>query len=654
MAALLHIYIQTMHSRRVSLEGSLVQSLLCVATVLFIGSLAPARNGLALFAHAAPCADFLLDSFADATPLPPPAPSDAEAAVTNKLKLTWQHSAGSETRARLATAPADDPRLGTYYKAGSQTALKLEVGKNGGKEWFLTPLGCKVPMKPYVGISFTITTTYLLSYGVSILTGNCPASVNTSSDPSLSPTAPGIAYWQPVRHGDATFVGVNPNISDIGVNGKTLFTENVFIDLQKLYGDYKYAPRLSHIAFEGFPPDAQVWIKDVALVGSHEKNCTAEPPKGISLFDPGANRFHYAASIDWTEETPMGYVNKLGGKVIPTLWNSYLVFGRGFPRADLLHTWASQILEVNSTESPIFNLFAMPNEQATPDDPAVGLERVTDYALEGLAEACRQLNLRGVPVVVTLGHEPNGFWYSYAHQPANYTAFFRRAYKAIKRRAGKGTAVALSLNSANIYWSDALPYDPLLDTNNNGVLDPQDNPYSPYFPGRDYVDWVGVSLYFYGIEFPWGVNEDIPPTRFVDSLLGKYGTNGHAPYSLAADNNLPFFIFETSAAYFPAANASGPTRAQLMAEWRKQVYDPATFKAMPLLRGIQWFEHRHHEEGTGRDYRAASTPSEAEALVKDLEAMGVMDGKDGAARIAQLGEGFWGDIKAYSNVPAAS
>ncbi|KAI9009292.1 hypothetical protein DFJ74DRAFT_357788 [Hyaloraphidium curvatum] len=598
-----------------------------------VASLAAA--GFSLVA-AAPCRDFILDSFPDYAPPSSPG-SDSPSQVTNRLGLPWVYSRdGSDMR--LASAPADDAVAGTYHLAGASRALKLEPKTAGGKAWFLTPLNCRIPMRNFSALAFTITTTWNVNYGVSFLTGNCPSSVNASSDNSTSPPAPGISYWYPVRHGETTFVGVNPNISETATTS-TLFTENVYVDLGKIYGDDNYHPRLSHIAFEGFPPNAEVYIKDVVLLGSPLANCTSDPPRGLTLFDPGAGKFHYGASIDWMEETPKGYVEKLAGNVVPTLWNSYIVFGRGFPRADLIHQWASQLLEVNATDPPIFNLFAMPNEPASPGDPAEGLARVTPYAMEGLAECMRQVNLRGVGVVVTLGHEPNGFWYKYGHQPANYTAFFRATSLAIKRRT-KQTAVALLLNSANVYWSDALAYDPLLDTNGNGVLDPTDNPYTPYFPGREYVDWIGISLYFYGIEFPWGVNEVPPPTRFADALLGTYGTNGHGIYQLAERENLPLFVFETSAAYFTAANATGPNRGQLMHLWRRQVYNPETFKKMPLLRGIQWFEHRHFEEGTARDYRAAATPAEAAELVADLDDMGVIDGR-GGYRISHPWEGWW-------------
>ena len=36
----------------------------------------------------------------------------------------------------------------------------------------------------------------------------------------------------------------------------------------------------------------------------------------------------------------------------------------------------------------------------------------------------------------------------------------------------------------------------LLDTNRDNVLSELDDPYLPYYPGDDFVDWVGLSSYW--------------------------------------------------------------------------------------------------------------------------------------------------------------
>ena len=37
-----------------------------------------------------------------------------------------------------------------------------------------------------------------------------------------------------------------------------------------------------------------------------------------------------------------------------------------------------------------------------------------------------------------------------------------------------------------------------LDTNGDGWVDMSDDPYGPFWPGADYVDWVGLDIYHMG------------------------------------------------------------------------------------------------------------------------------------------------------------
>jgi hypothetical protein len=42
-----------------------------------------------------------------------------------------------------------------------------------------------------------------------------------------------------------------------------------------------------------------------------------------------------------------------------------------------------------------------------------------------------------------------------------------------------------------------------LDTNADGVLDATDDMYTPYYPGDDWVDWVGMSVFHFGQVSCW-------------------------------------------------------------------------------------------------------------------------------------------------------
>lgn len=37
-----------------------------------------------------------------------------------------------------------------------------------------------------------------------------------------------------------------------------------------------------------------------------------------------------------------------------------------------------------------------------------------------------------------------------------------------------------------------------MDTNGDGTVNDQDDPFEPFYPGDEYVDWVGTQVVFYG------------------------------------------------------------------------------------------------------------------------------------------------------------
>lgn len=58
------------------------------------------------------------------------------------------------------------------------------------------------------------------------------------------------------------------------------------------------------------------------------------------------------------------------------------------------------------------------------------------------------------------------------------------------------TGVGYPFRGAGKYFpsADSEQYKQM-DTNGDGALDANDDPFAPYYPGDDVVDWVGISLY---------------------------------------------------------------------------------------------------------------------------------------------------------------
>jgi mannan endo-1,4-beta-mannosidase len=122
----------------------------------------------------------------------------------------------------------------------------------------------------------------------------------------------------------------------------------------------------------------------------------------------------------------------------------------------------------------------------------------------------------GHPVIVSFGHEVNGSWFSWGYRntpPATFVAAWRRIVTVFR---GQDTRNVTWLWTINIV-------DP-----HHGIPNPR-----PWWPGRSYVNWVGIDGYYYK-----------PTWRFAP----LFGPTIKAVRALTRD---PILIAETGAA--PAA-----------------------------------------------------------------------------------------------------
>ncbi|KAI9343127.1 glycoside hydrolase superfamily [Obelidium mucronatum] len=214
-----------------------------------------------------------------------------------------------------------------------------------------------------------------------------------------------------------------------------------------------------------------------------------------------------------------------------------------------------------------------------------GLDLVTDDAMIHLAirlsaipyNTGRQVRMRWLP-------EMNGHWMLYGLQPARYIAVWQRMFTIFRRYAPNVILV----------WSPN--YDlPFGDES--------------YWPGAEYVDWVGTSVYWKG----FGVNAFVSKDYSANSISSVY-------LNFAQKYNKPFVISEASGAW-----EIGPGRSPITGETFTRVtnqVDQATFQqsfwagiispdifaAFPLLRAAYLFEVAKQEEFWS-DFRIANDTS---------------------------------------------
>ncbi|MGY1915965.1 glycoside hydrolase family 26 protein [Blastococcus sp. SYSU DS0973] len=263
-------------------------------------------------------------------------------------------------------------------------------------------------------------------------------------------------------------------------------------------------------------------------------------------------------------------------------------------------------------------------------EPHDGLAAVTDDVAADLAERLAGYNGRGVPVVVRFAHEMNGSWYPWGQQPAAYVEAFRRVTGAVHGGA-PGSAVMRAPNYGGGYpftggaHAASAGDVAVLDTDGDGGLSAADDPYAPYWPGEDAVDWVGMSLHHWGDAYPWGENEVPEQGEFLGQLTGTYAGRG------GDDRGLPDFydaygerygkpvaVPETAAFFAPDGGAADELAVKQA--WWRQVFDPQLAERLPRLAMVNWLEWAKHEPAVGGlvDWRAAGSARVRDAFRADL------------------------------------
>lgn len=337
----------------------------------------------------------------------------------------------------------------------------------------------------------------------------------------------------------------------------------------------------------------------------------------LSRLEPAFGTY-FGVNLDWMTDSPSAFNQRLGLKA------AVFVDFFQFPLAST---------DFKNMDSDVQKVSAEGGMLVITLEPTAGLESVTADACNKLSDLLASYNARGVSTFIRFAHEMNGSWYSWSQKPSEYVRAFRLLADIIHRKAPQA-AMMWAPNYGGGYpfkggKFEAKPSSSdfaLLDTNHDGKLDMNDDPYAPYYPGDEYVDWVGMSLYHWGNAYPWGENEIPEAGKFLAQLTGNYsGLNGddrsipdfYATYYV--QHGKPIAIPETAAFFDPAKD--GPAELILKEFWWRQVYDPALLAGFPGIKMINWFEHAKIESEVGGawiDWRATGSPSIATQYRADL------------------------------------
>ena len=339
-----------------------------------------------------------------------------------------------------------------------------------------------------------------------------------------------------------------------------------------------------------------------------------DEPRDPPVLVPPAGRAWFGMNLDWANQT-IGQVEESLG-VTPAVWVQFVRFPLDDSgRANL----AGFFEQVGAARA--HGLVTL--------EPHDGLAAVTPGAAAELAALLADAwTDHGVATFVRFAHEMNGSWYPWGQQPEQYVAAFRTVADAV--RSAPASVMVWAPNEGSGYPFAGGPHEAApgsaeraaLDTNGDGELSATDDPYAPYWPGDDAVDWVGMSLYFWGIDYPWGANEIAPDGRFAALLTGEpTGAHaGEAPIpdfyaTYAEGHDKPMAIIETAALYDPAG--SGPDEMAVKSAWFEEVFSDTTRDRFARIGMINWFEWRKDEPEVGGviDWRLGADPDLGRSLL---------------------------------------
>jgi hypothetical protein len=352
------------------------------------------------------------------------------------------------------------------------------------------------------------------------------------------------------------------------------------------------------------------------LVGSACVRIPANPP-ALSKPQP-VDRTYFGVNLDWADLTPAEYNQALGHRAaVFVQFFQFPMTGADFAYLDAT---------VNSVKAEGGMLMVTL-------EPWGGLETVTPEAVEALVEKLAEYNAKGTPMFVRFAHEMNGSWYPWSQQPSAYIQVFRMVAESVHREA-PGTAMVWAPNYGGGYPFIGGPFEIqsehpdflLLDTNQDGKLDMNDDPYSPYYPGDDAVDWAGMTIYHWGNAYPWGENELPEEDQFIAQLSGNYnGLNGdnsalpdfYEVYYL--EHGKPIAIPETAALFNTARQ--GSRELAIKQSWWRQVLNADLLSSYSGIQMINWFEWKKPENEIGGDvidWRALGSKPVADQFKLDL------------------------------------
>ncbi|HYF71460.1 MAG TPA: glycosyl hydrolase, partial [Nocardioides sp.] len=210
---------------------------------------------------------------------------------------------------------------------------------------------------------------------------------------------------------------------------------------------------------------------------------TAAPPAGAD--DAGScDRAWFGPALDIETDTPTEYAGRLGAS--PSLYTFPVDYPLTEEGTDQLRRFAADA----ATQGAVLVVQV---------EPTVRLGRLGAADADELAALLADLHERlDTRALVRFAPEMNGSWRPWGQQPGAFKAAFRVVADAVHDAAAPAAMVWSPVYGSGYPFGREQGTDSALDGKGDRRLAAGDDPYGPYYPGDDAVDWVGLFLYRFG------------------------------------------------------------------------------------------------------------------------------------------------------------
>ncbi|KAJ3121272.1 hypothetical protein HK098_003811 [Nowakowskiella sp. JEL0407] len=372
-----------------------------------------------------------------------------------------------------------------------------------------------------------------------------------------------------------------------------------------------------------------------------------EPPAGVKWF---------GFAVDFAFDTPRKLAQRLMGRTPPVIAAFLTVMPDGIVDSNMINWWAQETSFVGG----ILELTIVPN---------VTLDLLPAVFYNNLTDILYRVNQRyAVPVLLRYAHEMNGLlmflcphyliftpsftgnWNFYGQRPIAYKASWIRLTNLLRQKTNM-TAMMWGVNAGSGYpygtpaVAPGTPDFQALDSNGDGAITALDDPYGPYWPGAEYVDWIAISMYNYDYNLVTRQYNPIPANYLVTQLSGPWPNVPATPYqnfySRFVDQYAkPFAFPESGSPIVPAANFSVVDEIASKRAWWNQIMQIFASGTYPNFKLVVNFEHIKIEETTGifvnKDFAITNKTEVANAFLVDIQPY------DRAVPTAQNGVLAWG------------